>query len=103
MKSKIRIGAMALLATLLPVAAFAATAEEFEAAYKAAAAHEKETVANKNQWPAVKTTLAAARKAADAKDFDKALELAKHADALTQAAIYQSKSEETAWKDAAIK
>lgn len=83
--------------------ALAATADEFEAAYAAATAHEQQAEANKNRWPATEAALKEAKKAADAHDYDRALELAKQADALAQAALYQSKSESTTWKDAVIR
>jgi hypothetical protein len=81
----------------------AAAAEDFEKLYAAAAASAKEAAAMKNQWPATTTALAAAKAAAEAKDFKAASDLAKHAEALAQASLYQSKTEAVAWKDAQIR
>lgn len=94
--------ALLLLSGLFSTTALAASADEFEAAYAAAVAHEKEAAAHKNQWPPTVAALKDAKKAAEAHDFDRALALAKQADALAQASLYQSKSEATAWKDAAV-
>jgi len=49
------------------------------------------------------TALTAAKKAADAGDFDQAMAQAKEAEALAKASIFQATSEKDAWKDLAIR
>ena len=95
--------ATVLLLAMGATAAKAGPAEDFNKAFATATAHEKEAAANKNRWPATEDALKEAKKAADAQDFARALALARQADALAQASLYQSRSEATAWKDAVIK
>ena len=83
--------------------AFAATEADYKAAYAAAEAANKEAGALRNQWTTTASTLAAAKKAADAGEFDKAVEAAKEAEALAKASIYQAKSEKELWKDLEIR
>jgi hypothetical protein len=71
---------------------------DFKAAYAAAEAAEKEAGVLRNQWTTTESTLAAARKAADAGNFDQAVALAKEAEALAKASIFQADSEKDAWK-----
>ena len=95
------------LASLLLIAgsasAFAATEADYKAAYAAAEAANKEAGSLRNQWTTTASTLAAAKKAADAGDFDKAVEASKEAEALAKASIYQAKSEKELWKDLEIR
>ena len=84
-------------------AALATSADDFETALKTAEAHAKEAATNKNQWPATGAALAAAQKAAAAGNYDQALALAKEADALAAASLYQSTTEAKRWKDAEIR
>jgi hypothetical protein len=84
-------------------AAFAATEADYKAAYAAAEAANKEAGSVRNQWTTTASTLAAAKKAADAGDFDKAVEAAKEAEELAKASIYQAKSEKELWKDMEIR
>jgi hypothetical protein len=83
--------------------ALAATEADYKAAYVAAEAANKEAGAMRNQWTTTASTLAAAKKAADAGDFDKAVEAAKEAEALAKASIYQATSEKELWKDLEIR
>jgi hypothetical protein len=83
--------------------AFAASEADFKAAYAAAEAANKEAGALRNQWTTTASTLAAARKAADAGDFDAAVAAAKEAEALAKASIFQATSEKTRWKDMEIR
>jgi hypothetical protein len=95
------------LASLLLItssaATFAATEADYKAAYAAAEAANKEAGSVRNQWTTTASTLAAAKKAADAGDFDKAVEAAKEAEELAKASIYQAKSEKELWKDLEIR
>jgi hypothetical protein len=92
-----------LLASVLliagPASAFAAGSEaDFKAAYAAAEAANKAAGSLRNQWTVTAQALAAAKKAADAGDFDKAIASSKEAEALAKASIFQATSEKEAWK-----
>ena len=71
---------------------------DFKAAYTAAEAANKEAGSLRNQWTVTTSALAAAKKAADAGDFDKAIASSKEAEALAKASIFQATSEKEAWK-----
>ena len=95
---------LVLLATLLTTScAFAATEADYKAAYAAAEAANKDAGQLRNQWTTTAAMLAAAKKAADAGDFDKAVAAAKEAEALARASIFQATSEKTLWKDLEIR
>jgi hypothetical protein len=83
--------------------AFAASESDFKAAYAAAEAANKEAGALRNQWTTTAATLVAAKKAADAGDFDTAVGQAKEAEALARASIFQATSEKERWKDLEIR
>lgn len=97
----------ALVLTMLAAgaaSAFAAGSEdEFKAAYAAAEAANKEAGQLRNQWTTTANTLAVAKKAADAGEFDKATASAREAEALAKASIFQATSEKTRWKDLEIR
>jgi hypothetical protein len=91
------------LATMLLTAGMssalaAASADEFKAAYAAAEAANKQAGALRNAWTTTVSTLANAKKAADAGNFDAAVALSKEAEALAKASIFQAESEKQAWK-----
>ena len=90
------------LASVLLIAATSARAAgseaDFKAAYAAAEAANKQAAALRNQWTTTAAALTAAKKAADAGDFDKAIASSKEAEALAKAEIYQATSEKDAWK-----
>ena len=97
-------GKLVLLAALLVTgSAFAASEADYKAAYAAAEAANAEAGKLRNQWIPTATALAAAKKAGDAGDFDKAIAEAKEAEALAKASIYQSTSEKTLWKELEIR
>jgi hypothetical protein len=52
----------------------------------------------RNQWTVTVSALAAAKKAADGGDFDRAVAAAQEAEALAKASIFQATSEKDAWK-----
>ena len=85
------------------VCAFAASEDDFKAAYAAAEAANKEAGSLRNQWTTTAATLAAAKKSADGGDFDKATAAAKEAEALAKASSFQATSEKTRWKDLEIR
>lgn len=76
----------------------AASADEFRAAYAAAEAANTQAGALRNAWTTTVSTLADAKKAADAGNFDTAVALSKEAEALAKASIFQATSEKDAWK-----
>ena len=76
----------------------AATEADFSAAYAAAEAANKEAGSLRNQWTVTEAALTAAKKAAEAGDFDQAVAQSKEAEALARASIYQATSEKEAWK-----
>ena len=87
-----------LLTTGASSALAAASADEFKAAYAAAEAANKQAGALRNAWTTTVSTLADAKKAADAGNFDAAVALSKEAEALAKASIFQATSEKNAWK-----
>ena len=91
------VASILLIASLSCAHAEGAEAD-FKAAYAAADTAEKEAGALRNQWTTTESTLAAARKAADAGKFDQAVALSKEAEALAKASIFQAASEKDAWK-----
>jgi hypothetical protein len=95
--------ALALLAAGTASALAEGSEADFKAAYFAAEAANKEAGALRNQWTTTAATLAAAKKAADGGEFDKATASAKEAEALAKASIFQATSEKTRWKDLEIR
>ena len=96
----------ALIATLLMSGAsyaLAASEADYKAAYAAAEAANKEAASLRNQWTTTAATLSAAKKAADAGDFDTGVASAKEAEALARASIFQATSEKKLWKDMEIR
>ena len=93
-----------LIAALLTTScAFAASEADFKAAYAAAEVANTEAGKLRNQWTTTAAMLAAAKKAADAGDFDKAIAAAQEAEALAKASIYQATSEKKLWKEMEIR
>jgi hypothetical protein len=95
--------ALALLAAGAASALAAGSEDEFKAAYAAADAANKEAGKLRNQWTTTAATLAAARKAAESGEFDKATASAKEAEALAKASIFQATSEKTRWREMEIR
>jgi hypothetical protein len=87
-----------LLALGLAPAAQAANEADYKTVYAAAEAASKEAAGMRNQWTMTVSTLAAAKKAADGGDFDRAVAAAREAEALAKASIFQAISEKEAWK-----
>ena len=83
--------------------AFAASEDDYKAAYAAAETANKQAAGLRNQWTTTASTLAAAKKSAEAGDFDKATAAAKEAEALAKASIFQATSEKTRWKEMEIR
>ena len=100
----------ATLATTLALALFAAGAaraagseDDYKSAYAAAEAANKEAGKLRNQWTTTANTLAVAKKAAEAGEFDKAAASAREAEALAKASIFQATSEKTRWREMEIR
>ena len=97
----------ALPLVLLIAGATSAWAEgaeaDFKAAYAAAEAANKEAGGLRNQWTTTAATLAAAKKSAEAGDFNTATASAREAEALAKASIFQATSEKERWKDMEIR
>jgi hypothetical protein len=102
MRHRVMMG-FAIALSLAASAAFAAPADEFNAAYAKAETAQKQAVQMKAAWTTTVVTLANAKKAAEAGKFDDATALAQHAEALANASIAQAKEQETLWRDAVIK
>ena len=83
--------------------ACAASEADFKTAYAAAEAAEKEAGALRNQWTTTEAMLTAAKKAAEASQFDQAVASSKEAEALAKASIFQATSEKQRWKDLEIR
>ena len=96
-----------LLASALLIAgatsALAATEADYKAALSAAEAANKEAAGLRNQWTVTAAAIAAAKKAAETGDFDKAVASSNEAEALAKASIFQATSEKTLWKDMEIR
>jgi hypothetical protein len=107
MSDTMRLSVLSLASALLIAGAtplLAAGSEtDFKTAYAAAEAANKEAGALRNQWTVTAAALAAAKKAADAGDFDQAVAQSKEAEALAKASIYQATSEKTLWKELEIR
>lgn len=83
--------------------AWSAPADDYQAAYAKAEVAIRQADALKNQWTTTLSELAAAKKAADAGDFDAAVAHARQAEALANASIAQAKEQESAWTKAVIR
>ncbi|QOG16446.1 MULTISPECIES: hypothetical protein [Bradyrhizobium] len=95
---KLSLALAMLLAVSLAPSARAANEVDYKAAYAAAEAASKEAAGMRNQWTVTVSALAAAKKAADGGDFDRAVAASKEAEALAKASIVQATSEKEAWK-----
>lgn len=84
-------------------AAFAASADDFKAAYAKAESMSKQALAMKAGWLTTDKELKAAKKAADAGKFDDALKHAKEAEALANASMAQAEEQKKLWKDAVVR
>jgi hypothetical protein len=94
---------LALVAAGATTSFAAGSEDDFKAAFAAAEAANKEAGKLRNQWTTTAARLVAAKKAADAGDFDAATASAKEAEALAKASIFQATSEKTRWKDLEIR
>lgn len=86
----------------ISIAAFAASADDFKAAYAKAEAANEQAGALKNQWTTTADELKAAQAAATAGKYDEAVAHARQAEALAEASIAQAKEQAAIWRQAVI-
>jgi len=98
-----KIALAVLFAAIAAVPALAATEGDFKAAYANAEKAEAQAKAIKNAWTVTEAALKDAQKAASEKQHEKAVGLAKHAEALAKASIRQANEQRTAWRAAVLK
>ena len=108
MRTSIATIAIALLmagsAAAFSTAALAASTEaDYKTAYAAAETANNEAGKLRNQWTTAVSALAAAKKAAEAGDFDKAVAESNKSEALSKAAIFQTHEQQDAWKQMEIR
>ncbi|MBN9041951.1 MAG: hypothetical protein BGP05_08715 [Rhizobiales bacterium 62-47] len=102
---RILISALAttmLIAAVAPALA-ASTEADYKAAYAAAESANNEAGKLRNQWTTAVSALSAAKKAAEAGDFDKATAEAKKSEQLSKAAIFQTNEQKENWKQMEIR
>ncbi len=102
----LRMFCLPLVLWLIASAACAQAADppnEFKSAYAVAVAAEKGAGQLRNRWTVTETALADARQAAARGDFDKAIALAREAERLARASIFQAKSEQEGWRNREIR
>jgi hypothetical protein len=92
----------AIMAAAVATPARAASEADFKAAFAAADGAEKDAGRLRNQWTTTEAALTAAKKAAEAGNFDQAVKSAQEAEALAKASIFQATSEKERWKDMKI-
>jgi hypothetical protein len=92
-----------LAAGYFSTAAFAASADDFKAAFAKAEAAEQQAGTLKNQWTTTESALKAAQAAAAAGNYSEAVKHAQFAEALANASIAQAREQATAWKDSVIR
>ena len=106
MRNPIRAFVFSLSSACLIVSASAAWAAgseaDYKTAYAAGEAANKQAGALRDQWTVTAAAMAAAKKAADAGDFDQAIAQAKEAEALAKASTFQATSEKDVWKNLEI-
>ena len=95
------LACLAMLVAATP--ALAASEQDFAGAYAAAEKVEKQALTMQAAWTTTEKTLKAAKKAADAKDYDHATTLAREAEALAKRSIEQAKEQKTAWQKAVVR
>lgn len=95
--------ALAFVLVMAGPALAAGSEADFNAAYAAAEAAEKQACQLRNQWTVTSAALTEAKKAADQGDFDRATASAREAEALAKASIFQAISEKEAWKNLEIR
>jgi multidrug resistance efflux pump len=107
MKSMTRPFALVALSMLVVASATsvraASSEDDYKAAYATAEAANNEAGKLRNQWTTAVDALKAAKAAAAAGDFDKAVAESKKAETLSKAAIFQSNEQKDAWRKMEIR
>ncbi len=85
------------------VGASAASENDYRANYAKASTAAAKSLDMNAGWTVTAATLKQAKEAAAAHDYDKAVTLAKHAEALAQASIRQSEQQQKMWQKAVVK
>lgn len=86
---------------LLPLSGFAETTQaDYKAAYDEAMVVHEKVIARHNEWNTTHKVFAAAQKAAEAGEYEKATQLAQQGQLLAKAALQQSKHQDKVWKAA---
>ena len=88
---------------IVPTAALAATAGDFETAYMGATKTAEQALAKKSAWTTTETKLEDAKKAADAGKYDEAVALAKEAEVLAKLSLEQAAQQERVWRETVVK
>lgn len=96
-RSIVALAAVLLSGAALPTSA-ASTEADYKTAYAAAEAANAEAGKLRNQWTTAVSALKAAKKAAEAGDFDQAVAESKKSEALSKAAIFQTNEQKDNWK-----
>jgi hypothetical protein len=96
---------LAIVASCLTfaTASFAASADDYKTAAAKAEAAIKAAHAARNEWTTTADEMKAAKKAADAGNFDEAVKHANEAEALANASLAQAKEQEKLWPEAVIR
>jgi hypothetical protein len=99
-KSTLAIALSCLVLSIVGAASASAASSDadFRDAYAAAQAANDKAGSLRNQWTVTAAALTDAKKTADKGDFDRAVALAREAEALAKASIFQATDEKDAWK-----
>ena len=81
---------------------WAASQQNFTATYAAAESAQQRAMVLQNAWTATAAALKAAKTAAAAQDYDRALDLAKKAEAMAKVSIEEAKEQKTLWRQAVV-
>ena len=103
MKRRAVIPLVACWASLCSAPAWAASEADYLTAYAAASSAEADAGKVRNQWTSTEDALKAARKAAEAKNFDGAVDLANLAHAMAVRSIEQANEQAQAWRKAVVR
>jgi len=97
-RSIVALAVTLILGGFVASAHAASTEADYKAAYAAAESANAEANKLRNQWTTAVSALAAAKKAAEEGDFDKATAEAKKSEELSKAAIFQTNEQKENWK-----
>lgn len=101
--SSIKLVVAAASCLAMAPAAFAASADDYKAAAAKAEAAIKDAHAIRNEWTTTQDEMKAAKKAADAGNFDEAVKHAQEAEALARVSVEQAKEQKKLWPEAVVR